>query len=192
MLNDKALCRLMRRTFKGGGVKVCQTAEKLFCLDGGYWAAQMPRETVPGTVLAVVAEWLRRLPEPGEGWHCLRDVPPEEFERTAAFAPDVLYSSDQVRAGLLKLAPLTWRTARMAVTEDNVVVWFEAGVTDVLGDLASKGGGELLVLLDGSTWGHWTDAETRAQIALMADDRGVPPRLTVHLSACGFWREAAS
>lgn len=189
MLNDKALCKLMRRTYKAGGVKVYRNSSILY-LDGGFWVAGFVWADVPAKILALLAEWLRKLPGPGEGWHCLDGVPADEFVPLEAPGENVqaLLDKDTREAGNLKFTPVVYDAARLATTDSGGQFWFDEESRGVLGTRASAGFGRLLVCPNDSQWGRWIDLENYSTLWLPVTERGLDRGVIDILARYDFWK----
>lgn len=64
----KALIRLMKKSYKGGGIKIIRTERMLrdcFFLSGAGWALLIPKEKCPGEVTGQIVTWLADLPRIG-------------------------------------------------------------------------------------------------------------------------------
>lgn len=98
-MNDKALVRLMKEAYKGGGVKVWRAEwdyQDLLLISTGYWAMAMPMDQTPGKVLGLLGEWLRRMPLIGEAYLLRHKAEPERLEVQHDTMPRLLGQKDEL------------------------------------------------------------------------------------------------
>ena len=185
-MNEKALAKLMKAAYKGGGVKVFRSPEDVLYLAGPGWACAMLWAYAPGPVLGQIAAWLHGLPEKGECWWCLDDAKddPQPIDSMPEPLP-ALSAAPPEEGGQLLLLALTRNRFLAAQRDDHKVVWFEQQAVDLLGRLATLGGGALLAGPDGMPWGRWYDPETGTVVFLETVDR-VRPDLTAKLGEIDF------
>lgn len=187
-LNEKALVKLMKAAYKGGGVKVYRTERDVLCLCGPTWACAMLWKYVPGPVLGLIAGWCHGLPEKGQGWWCM-DAYGEQPEPVPDM-PELLAALQrhhaQMESGLFTL-DFVCMGYRAVQCQSMRIMWFEADGITMLGRLASFGG-DIACGPDAEPWGRWYDPETGTVIFLAEVDR-VRPDLTDKLSEIDYRKQ---
>ena len=79
----KALIRLMKKSYKGGGIKIIRTERELrdcFFLSGAGWALLIPKEKCPGEVTGQIVTWLADLPRIGYAAWVVKGFGPKPLE----------------------------------------------------------------------------------------------------------------
>ena len=79
----KALIRLMKKSYKGGGIKIIRTERGLrdcFFLSGAGWALLIPKEKCPGEVTGQIVTWLADLPRIGYAAWVVKGFDPKPLE----------------------------------------------------------------------------------------------------------------
>ena len=79
----KALIRLMKKSYKGGGIKIIRTERELrdcFFLSGAGWALLIPKEKCPGEVTGQIVTWLADLPRIGYAAWVVKGFDPKPLE----------------------------------------------------------------------------------------------------------------
>ena len=68
--DTKALLKLMKQSWRGGGVKIQRTEHRglwdSFFITGAGWALLIPKENCPGEIAGQIVTWLADMPKIGE------------------------------------------------------------------------------------------------------------------------------
>lgn len=81
--STKALLRLMKQSYKGGGLKVLRAEVSLrdcFLVSGAGWALLIPKEKCPGEITGQLVAWLADMPRIGDGSWLVKGYDPQPME----------------------------------------------------------------------------------------------------------------
>ncbi|WP_418972335.1 hypothetical protein [Allofournierella sp.] len=136
-MNEKALVRLMKEAYKGGGVKVCRVDWSyldLLVISTGFWAVSMPMEQAPGKVLGLLGEWLRRLPLIGEAYLLRNKADPERLDPAQKSATELLSRREGCQFAVdLKPTPFYVGNKRaLQRRDDRQMLFFTAGLLELV------------------------------------------------------------
>lgn len=185
MINEKALLKLMKSAYKGGGLRVARqamTTDRLI-LRTGNWAVSLPMDAVPGKVLGLLAEWMRELPLIGQSWLLISG---EEPERQTAPDDTLDVLQEAARAGLyaegMKPAGLIIREYEVFQLGDGEILLFRPDLVDLVRSRANMG----LYYGDDES-AYWQDEETGAEAWLLSTRAPGSDELVGHLTQFNFW-----
>ena len=188
LINEKALLKLMKSAYKGGGLRVARQdrpglSTDCLALRAGHWAVLLPMDAAPGKVLGLLAEWMRELPLIGQSWLLLSG---EEPERQAE--PDNVLAALQnaARAGLycqgMKPAGLTLRECDVFQLGDGEILLFAPDLLDLVRSQANMG-----LYCAAVAEAYWQDEETGTEVWLWASLAPGSDGLIEHLAGFNFW-----
>lgn len=187
MINEKALLKLMKSAYKGGGLRVARqamTTDRL-TLRAGAWAVSLPMDVVPGKVLGLLAEWMRELPLIGQSWLLISG---EEPERQTVPDDTLAALQEATRAGLysegMKPAGLIIREYEVFQLGDGEILLFRPDLIDLV---RSRGNMGLYNGEDESAW--WQDEETGAEAWLLSTRAPGSDGIVGHLAGFNFWAQ---
>lgn len=93
--DTKALLKLMKQSWRGGGVKIQRTEHRglwdSFFITGAGWALLIPKENCPGEIAGQIVTWLADMPKIGESKWVVKGCDPQDIpedDRAAAFPLD--------------------------------------------------------------------------------------------------------
>lgn len=186
-LNEKALVKLMKNSYKAGGVKLLRTKQDSIVLSGGYWLLVIDFQHLPSTVLGLLAEWLRRLPEPGEALHCGECI---EYGATPTIA-------DEVNSPVLSVVKIMDSLPQILNTgisyHESCIVQASTGKTCGFHILPSTvcgnpSGGRLATVGDES-WGIWEDIALGAVYCVRCEE-SIPLPVLAAVEGTDFYKFA--
>lgn len=79
-LDTKALLRLMKASYKGGGIEIFRREHHLrdcFFLAGADWALLIPKENCPGEITGQIVTWLADMPRIQGAFWAVKDCMPQ-------------------------------------------------------------------------------------------------------------------
>lgn len=185
MLNEKALLKLMKSAYKGGGLRAARETSRgdRLTLRTGSWAVSLWMDEVPGKVLGLLAEWIRELALPGQSWLLLSGEEPER-----QLVPDDTLAAlrQATQAGLycqgMKPAGLTMRGYDLFQLGDGEILLFRTDLIDLVRSRANMG------LYNGEDESAlWQDEETGAEVWLLSSRTPDSDGLVDHLACFNFW-----
>lgn len=112
--STKALLRLMKQSYKGGGLKVLRAEVSLrdcFLVSGAGWALLIPKEKCPGEITGQLVAWLADMPRIGDGSWLVKGYDPQPMEAAEKAACVQEHTAGVYTLGL-KLLPLRTRNGR--------------------------------------------------------------------------------
>lgn len=189
-MNDKALVRLMKEAYKGGGVKVWRTEWRyidLLVISTGFWAMAMPMEQAPGKVLGLLGEWLRRLPLIGEAYLLRSKLEPEPLAPTVEVMMELLDGTDEGRFAVdLKPTPFYVGDKRALQRRDNrQMLFFTAELLELADGFLHTGA----ALEDGGL-AQWRQADADVKVWIWPRKDVAPERAAI-LAQYDCWKEGA-
>lgn len=180
----KVLIRLMKKSYKGGGIKIIRTERELrdyFFLSGAGWALLIPKEKCPGEVTGQIVTWLADLPRIGYAAWVVKGFDPkplEPAERDLAIADCTALTYN------LGMKPLPLRTeTEFLVQLGN----FETAAFDLDAFAVVSGGANLGAFDPGVILARWTDEDTEAWFWIWNDITNVPEIARTAATACRVW-----
>ena len=180
----KALIRLMKKSYKGGGIKIIRTERGLrdcFFLSGAGWALLIPKEKCPGEVTGQIVTWLADLPRIGYAAWVVKGFDPkplEPAERDLAIADCTALTYN------LGMKPLPLRTeTEFLVQLGN----FETAAFDLDAFAVVSGGANLGAFDPGVILARGTDEDTEAWFWIWNDITNVPEIARTAATACRVW-----
>lgn len=181
----KALLKLMKHSYRGGGIKVLRTEVDLrdcFFLSGAGWALLIPRETCPGEIVGQLVTWIADLPRIGDGYWLVKGYDPHPME------PDekTLCVQDRTRCVYplgLKQLPLRTETDILVQLGDRSIAALDIEAFDVL-----DGGVNLGAFAPGVHAARWTDEDTGALFWADNDIGNVCSAAREAAEACDVWK----
>lgn len=181
-INDKALVKLMKSGYKGGGVKIYRYRDDVLFLNGGYWTYVTPWQTAPGNVLGLIVEWLHTLPAANEGVLAIRGCEggfePLDFA-TSGYGAYL----DPGKIDDIKLLDVHMGGCRAGQLRTKEICWFDPAALETM--IFPNGSGEL-VRVNGEKIGRWYDANTGSLLYCKALDR-IDAEVTDKLAEYDFW-----
>ena len=189
-MNEKALVRLMKEAYKGGGVKVWRTEwdyVDLLMVSTGFWAAAMPMEQVPGKVLGLLGEWLRRLPLIDEAYMLRQRTEPERLNVREDHMPLLLEAQDDLDFTVdLKPTPFYVGDKRaLQRRDDRQMLFFKAELLELAGGFLHTGAANRSGQL-----AQWRQPDTDAVVWLWPRNDVSPTRAAL-LAQYDCWEEQA-
>lgn len=178
-MNEKALLRLMKTAFKGGGVKAWRTVldhSDTLLISAGFWTVAMPMEQVPGKVLGLLCEWLRRMPLIGEAYLLRGKMEPERLDTAYDVMQELIADmSDTAFSVPLKPTPFYVGDKRALQRRDTrQMMFFSAGSLDLADNFLFTGAARP----DG-TLAQWRQPDTDVVVWLQARGDVAPERAAV-------------
>lgn len=81
--DTKALLKLMKQSWRGGGVKIQRTEHRglwdSFFITGAGWALLIPKENCPGEIAGQIVTWLADMPKIGESKWVVKGCDPQDI-----------------------------------------------------------------------------------------------------------------
>lgn len=81
--DTKALLKLMKQSWRGGGVKIQRTEYRglwdSFFITGAGWALLIPKENCPGEIAGQIVTWLADMPKIGESKWVVKGCDPQDI-----------------------------------------------------------------------------------------------------------------
>ena len=81
--DTKALLKLMKQSWRGGGVKIQRTEHRRlwdsFFITGAGWALLIPKENCPGEIAGQIVTWLADMPKIGESKWVVKGCDPQDI-----------------------------------------------------------------------------------------------------------------
>lgn len=180
----KALLKLMKHSYRGGGIKVLRTEVYLrdcFFLSGAGWAMLIPKEKCPGEIVGQLAAWLADLPRIGDGYWLVKGYDPHPMEP----AEKDLCVQDRTRGVYnlgLKPLPLRTETDILLQLGDKHIAALDVEAFDVL-----DGGVNLGAFDPGVHTAQWKDEDTEAIFWADNDIGNVCKAAREAAAACNVW-----
>lgn len=181
--DTKAIARLLKSSYKGGGVKIARTEYKLqdtFFLAGGGWQLMVPKASCPGEVIGLICGWLGDMPLIGQTVWVYKGCGLDNCGLQDPFWEPYLAGSYCTGA---KPLPLYTSSLRLFKGMDGRVAAFEQTACAVVGAGLNLGG------LDEDA-AQWLDEETDA--AFWADNQAGSLTAEVYAAAKNYkaWEES--
>lgn len=131
--STKALLRLMKQSYKGGGLKVlrAEVSAGLFLVSGAGWALLIPKEKCPGEITGQLVAWLADMPRIGDGSWLVKGYDPQPMEAAEKAACVQEHTAGVYTLGL-KLLPLRTETDVLVQLGDKTVAALEQLAADVV------------------------------------------------------------
>ena len=182
--NVKALLKLMKKSYKGGGIKILRIEVGLrdcFFLTGADWALLIPKEKCPGEITGQIVTWLADLPRIGYAAWVVKGFDPKPLEPEER---DLTLSACTAPAYTLGLKPLPLRTETEFLVQlgNFETAAFDLDAFAVVASGANLGAFDSSVLL-----ARWTDEDSEAQFWIWNDINNVPEIARTAASACRVW-----
>ena len=182
--DTKALLRLMKQSYRGGGIRIIRTDRGLrdrFFLSGAGWSLLIPKETCPGEITGQIVTWLADLPHIGYAAWVVKGFDPKPLdlaERDQALADCTAPSY------VLGLKPLPLRTETDALVQlgTGQIAAFALEAFAVVSSGANLGAFD-----PGALLACWQDEVTEAQFWIWNDITNVPEIARTAASACRVW-----
>ncbi len=185
MIEEKTLVKFMKAAYTGGGLNVWRlewrSIDTLY-INSGYWAVLIPMSCAPSKVLALITEYLRRLPLIGECYRLMKKTEPESL--TAGRGEQLLDSADEGAYSLdCKLTPFFIGDKRVFQQRSLQLLTVSADLLALLNDRQNMGrttsdGGSML----------WHDADTDEWVWIPTR-RDYKESELRRLRGQDFWRE---
>lgn len=146
MINEKALVRLMKDAYGGGGLKVwrldydykygcaASDATDSLLITSGFWTALAPMERVPSKALATIVEWNRRLLYCGEALQLMKKTEPLVLEENARGESILETVPDRHRLNDCKLTKFIIEYKRVFQLQDLSFVTVSEELLELLAD----------------------------------------------------------
>lgn len=182
--HTKALLKLMKQSYKGGGVKVLRTEIWLrdsFFLSGAGWALLIPKEKCPGELAGQLVAWLADMPRIGDGYWLVKGYDPQAMEQ----AEKDLCVPNYTRSGYslgMKHLPVRTETDLLVQLGDKTVAALDLDAEAVIDGGLNLGAFDPAVRV-----AQWQDEDTDALFWAHNDINNVCEMARTAAAACNVW-----
>lgn len=102
--DTKALLKLMKQSWRGGGVKIQRTEHRglwdSFFITGAGWALLIPKENCPGEIAGQIVTWLADMPKIGESKWVVKGCDPQDIPEDDRTIDISRYTTGNYEAGI--------------------------------------------------------------------------------------------
>ena len=108
--DTKALLKLMKQSWRGGGVKIQRTEHRglwdSFFITGAGWALLIPKENCPGEIAGQIVTWLADMPKIGESKWVVKGCDPQDIPEDDRTIDISRYTTGNYETGMAAAFPL--------------------------------------------------------------------------------------
>ncbi len=169
----KALLRLMKQSWRGGGVKIQRTEYRglwdSFFITGAGWALLIPKEHCPSELTGQIVTWLADMPKIGEFKWVAKGCGPQDIPEGDKAIDLSRYTAGTYETGMVCLPICTTTNALVQYSGSNLVAAFPLDAFAVVQAGANFG------FLDAETGiAHWQDEDTQGLFWLCDNADNIP------------------
>ena len=109
--DTKALLKLMKQSWRGGGVKIQRTEYRglwdTFFITGAGWALLIPKEHCPGEIVGQIVTWLADMPRIGDSKWVVKGCDPQDIPEGDRTIDISRYTTGDYKTGMSCLPAMT-------------------------------------------------------------------------------------
>lgn len=171
--DTKALLKLMKQSWRGGGVKIQRTEYRglwdSFFLTGAGWALLMPKDHCPGEIAGQIVTWLADMPKIGESKWVVKGCDPQDIPESDRTIDLSRYTTGNYETGMACLPLCTATDALIQYGEDNRAAAFPLEAFAVVQGCANLG------FLDAAAHiALWKDEDTKGLFWICDNAGNIP------------------